>query len=146
MLQLAAETVAPHAARIQLHEGYIDAAPAGPFDAATCLLTLHFVPRDQRLATLQHLRQRLRPGAPLVVAHLSVPQAERPLWLARHVAFGSAGDLPPAQRDRSVQALDPRLTILGPSEDEDLLREAGFSGVSLFYVGFSIRGWVAYAA
>ncbi|MHA6689913.1 class I SAM-dependent methyltransferase [Devosia sp. A449] len=146
MLELAAQTTAPHAARIQLHEGYIDTAPQGPFDAATCLLTLHFVPADQRLATLQQLRTRLQPGAPLVVAHLSVPLAERALWLARHVAFGSAEPPPPAQLERSVAALDTRLTILDPAEDEDLLVQAGFTGVSLFHLGFSIRGWVAYAA
>jgi tRNA (cmo5U34)-methyltransferase len=26
-----------------------------------------------------------------------------------------------------------------------LMREAGFSGVSLFYAAFTFRGWVAYA-
>ncbi|MFX8477738.1 class I SAM-dependent methyltransferase, partial [Acinetobacter baumannii] len=44
MLLLAEQSVGPHAPRIRLHEGYIDSAPAGPFDGAVCLLTLHFVP------------------------------------------------------------------------------------------------------
>jgi hypothetical protein len=34
--------------------------------------------------------------------------------------------------------------MLSPQEDEALLEEAGFSGVSLFYAGLSFRGWVAY--
>lgn len=46
MLALAAQTIRAHAGRVQFHEGYVDSAPEGPFDAATCLLTLHFVPRD----------------------------------------------------------------------------------------------------
>ncbi len=29
--------------------------------------------------------------------------------------------------------------------DEVILREAGFSNISLFYVGFTFRGWVACA-
>ena len=42
-------------------------------------------------------------------------------------------------------AISARLTILSPEDDEQLLRDAGFSGVSLFYAGFAFRGWVAYA-
>ena len=41
MLRLAEATTERFAARIRLHEGYVDSAPAGPFDAAGCLLTLH---------------------------------------------------------------------------------------------------------
>ena len=39
MLGLAKRTLGPLASRVDLHEGYIDSAPVGPFDAATCLLT-----------------------------------------------------------------------------------------------------------
>lgn len=45
MLKLASETLGPLASRIELCEGYIDTAPVGPFDGATCLLTLHFARR-----------------------------------------------------------------------------------------------------
>lgn len=76
MLRVAQENIAPHLARIHLHEGYVDTAPAGPFDGATCLLTLHFVPREQRLSTLQQIHRRLRPGAPFIAAHISFTQQE----------------------------------------------------------------------
>lgn len=42
-------------------------------------------------------------------------------------------------------AVGTRLHILTPEEDKALLREAGFSGVSLFYAGFTFRGWVGWA-
>lgn len=144
MLRLAGETVAPHAARVSLHEGYIDAAPMGPFDGAACLLTLHFVPRDKRLDTLREIHRRLAPGAPFVVAHISFPQTEpeRSMWIARHVAFGGTD---PANAEAAKHAIATRLTILAPEEEETLLREAGFSGVTLFYAGLSFRGWLAYA-
>src|SRR5471030_17692 len=75
MLDLAEATLGPLAARVELHHGYIDTAPAGPFDAATCLLTMHFVAVDDRLRTLKEIRRRLAPGAPFVMAHMSFPQA-----------------------------------------------------------------------
>lgn len=144
MLRTAAQIVGPHAARVRLHKGYIDAAPEGPFDGAVCLLTLHFVSRDQRLETLRQIRQRLVPDAPFAVAHISFAQTEpeRSLWIGRHVAFGGTA---PTNVEAAKQAIATRLSVLSPEEDEAMLRDAGFSGVSLFYAGLSFRGWVAYA-
>lgn len=147
MLKLARETLGPLGSRVRLHQGYIDAAPEGPFDSASCLLTLHFVPREARLSTLQQVHQRLKSGAPFVVAHLSFPQTEpeRSLWFSRYVAFAVASGVEPAMAEKAVPAIQSQLDILDPAEEEDLLREAGFTDVSLFYTGFTFRGWVAYA-
>jgi tRNA (cmo5U34)-methyltransferase len=147
MLRLAEQTVRQHAARIRLHQGYIDSAPAGPFDAATSLLTFHFIPRGQRLETIKQIHRRLKPGAPLVVAHISFPQTEpeRSVWIARHVAFGAPDGVTPDQLENSRRAIATRLSILAPEEEEAMLRQAGFSNVSLFYAGFSFRGWLSYA-
>jgi len=148
MLQLARQIPADHAARIDLTEGYIDAAPEGPFDAATSLLTFHFIPRDQRLETLRQIRRRLKPGAPFILAHISFPQTEpeRSTWIARHVAYGQADDVDPAVSAKAREGIGTRLTILAPEEEEAMLREAGFAGITPFYAAFSFRGWVAYAA
>jgi tRNA (cmo5U34)-methyltransferase len=144
MLRLAERTVGPRGARVRLHEGTIDAAPEGPFDAATCLLTLHFIAREQRLPTLKQVHRRLKRGAPFIVAHISFPQTEpeRSVWIARHVAYGGPDA---ANAESARRAIGTRLSILSPDEDEAMLREAGFTGVSLFYAGLSLRGWVAYA-
>jgi tRNA (cmo5U34)-methyltransferase len=147
MLKLAAAATAPVADRVTLHEGTIAAAPEGPFDGATALLVFHFIAREARLDTLRQLRRRLRPGAPLLLAHISFAQAEpaRAAWIARHVAYGAADGTDPAQLESSRQAIGTRLTILDPAEEEVMLREAGFSGVELFYAALSFRGWVGYA-
>lgn len=144
MLKTAAEVVATHASRVRLHCGTIDIAPDGPFDGATCILTFHFIPRDQRLETLRQIRRRLVTGAPFAVAHISFPQTEpeRSMWISRHVAFGSTDA---TNVESAGHAIATRLSILSPEEDEAMLREAGFSGVSLFYAGLSFRGWIAYA-
>lgn len=144
MLRVAEQIVGPHSARMRLHHGYIDAAPEGPFDGAACLLTFHFVPREQRLETLRQIHRRLVPGAPFIVAHISFAQTEpeRSMWIARHVAFAGAD---PANVESAKQAIATRLCILSPEDDEAMLRDAGFSNVSLFYAGLSFRGWVGYA-
>jgi tRNA (cmo5U34)-methyltransferase len=147
MLRLAERALGPLAARARLHQGYIDDAPAGPFDAATCLLTLHFVAPEARRRTLAAVRRRLKRGAPSVVAHLSVPQGEgeRALWLSRYAAFAVASGVAPEHAATASTAIDAQLTVLTPEQDEALLREAGFEDVSLFYAGLAFRGWVAYA-
>lgn len=148
MLKLATATLGPTlSTRVHLHEGYIDAAPDGPFDAACCLLTLHFIPAGERLRTLQEIRRRLKPGAPLVVAHHSIPEGkdQRDLWLSRYAAFAISSGVERAHAESASTAIGEKLPILAPEHDEALLREAGFSGVSLFYAAFTFRGWVAYA-
>lgn len=147
MLRLAQQTLGPLASRVRLHEGDIDAAPEGPFDAATCLLTLHFVALEERRRIAVEVRRRLKSGAPFVMAHISIPQGpgERALWLSRYAAYVIASGVEPHQAARARAAVEARLHILTPEQDEALLREAGFSNVSLFYAGFTFRGWVATA-
>lgn len=130
------------------HEGHVTAAPAGSFDGASCLLTLHFVPVQERRRMLAEIRKRLRPGAPFVLAHLSVAQAtreQRSLWLQRYADFIASSGVDPRKAQGAAQAVDARLTVLSPEEDEAMLRDAGFTSVDLFYAGFAFRGWVAQA-
>ena len=147
MLALARQMTAIHAARIRLHEGFVDTAPDGPFDAAACLLTMHFMAAPERGHALRAIHARLRPGSPFVMMHLSAgaDAAERARWLARDAAFAIANGVDPemAQRRRDVMARD--LHVLAPSTDETLLREAGFGDVAVFYVGGAFRGWIAQA-
>ena len=147
MLSLAKINTEPFASRTTLHHGLIDIAPEGPFDAATCLLTLHFIERQERLRTLREIHRRLKPGAPLVVAHFSFPQGagERDLWLSRFAAFATASGIEPSKAESAASGIGAQLPILSPEDDETLLGQAGFHGVTLFYLGFTFRGWVAYA-
>ena len=145
MLDLAIRTIGQHESRVQLHEGYIESAPEGPFDGATCLLTLHFLPKTERFRTLVELRRRLKPGAPLIVAHHSYPQEEsdKTLWLSRFAAFAAASGVPLETAQNAAKGIASQLPALSPEDDEDLLRDAGFSDVSLFYAAFTFRGWIA---
>ncbi|WP_157219878.1 class I SAM-dependent methyltransferase [Flavisphingomonas formosensis] len=147
MLALAERTLGAHAGRARLHQGYIDNGPEGPFDAATCLLTLHFLAADERRRTAMEIHRRLKPGAPFVAAHSSFPQsaADRALWLPRYTAFAIASGADPDQARNAQVSVEANLDLLSPEQDEAILREAGFSEVTPFYAAFTWRGWVAYA-
>lgn len=146
MLGLAERTLGPMASRVDFQQGYIDDAPGGPFDGATCLLTLHFIPEEERRRTVAEVYRRLKPGAPFIVAHHSVPQQpeEKARWLARYAAFAVASGVPAFNAENAIAAISERLPLLSPEQDEAILRDAGFADVALFYAGFTFRGWVGY--
>ena len=144
MLHLARHTAHDFMDRIELIEGLIDEAPTGPFDAATCLLTLHFLAPTERERTIRALHARLKPGAPFVAAHSSFPQGEveRDRWLDRYARFaiGAGFDSDMAWNARAAVAVG--LHTLDPAEDEAILRAAGFQEVNLFYAALTWRGWI----
>jgi tRNA (cmo5U34)-methyltransferase len=148
MLDLAVRTLGPDASRVRMHEGYVDDAPPGPFDAATSLLTLHFIEHDERRRTAAQVRRRLAPGAPFVVAHLSFPQrddAERQLWMRRHAANLVASGVDPADAEKACTSIAAEVPVLTPEQDRAILQEAGFTDVTEFFSAFTFRGWVGYA-
>jgi tRNA (cmo5U34)-methyltransferase len=147
MLKLAERTLGPFNARVELQKGYIDDAPDGPFDAATCLLTLHFLDADERRRTAREIHRRLKPGAPFVAAHSSFPQADRDRgrWLSRYAAYAIASGADPEKANTARAAVDASLSLLSPEQDARVLSEAGFKDVELFYAAFTWRGWVGYA-
>lgn len=147
MLRLAERVAAPHMDRIELVQGFIEDAPHGPFDAATCLLTLHFLDEPGRIGTVRELHRRLRPGAPLVAAHASFPQRsdKRDLWLDRYAAYPVAMGADPADVTKARAAVASSLNTFDPERDEAILRAGGFAEVDMFYAAFTWRGWVARA-
>lgn len=151
MLGLAADVTAPVAHRVELVEGLVADLPVGGteagFDAATCLLTLHLLDAELRRRTLEDMHRRMKPGAPLVVAHLSFPQVEpeRRLWLTRYSAHAEAAGVPREQAVAARAAIGAKLPILTPAEDEAILRGAGFADAAMFFMALGWRGWVAHA-
>jgi tRNA (cmo5U34)-methyltransferase len=148
MLDLAANTLGPFVERVRMHHGYIDQAPRGPFDAATSLLTLHFLQPDDRRDTAAQVRRRLRPGAPFIVMHMSFAQgddAERQLWIKRHIDYLVANGIDPDDAHKAREAISDGVPVLTPEHDCAILHDAGFSTVTQFFATFTFRGWVCYA-
>ena len=142
MLGLARQTTANCAERTELLLGTAVNAPSGPFDGAVCLLTLHFLNRNERLQTLQEVRTRLTPGGVFLVAHHSAVGGETETWLGRSAAFAQRASPDPELAAASGRAMAERLPLLSPEEEEETFREAGFQDPALFYAAFSFRGWV----
>jgi tRNA (cmo5U34)-methyltransferase len=133
--------------RVDLHHGFIETAPQGPFDAATSLLTLHFLKADARRDTVSEIVRRLKPGAPLVAAHSSFPQTEneRDAWLRRYREFAVASGADPEMADNARTAVAETIPLLDPDADEAVFRAAGLQNVTMFYAAFTWRGWIGYA-
>ena len=132
--------------RVDWHHGYIFDAPSGPFDAATCMLTLHFVPDDGgKERTLAEIRKRLKPGAPFVLVdlciNLSEPDASVALDRYRNFALESGAE--PDRVDATCGRVSSVLNTASAARNEELLGSSGFSQIELFYAGLSWRGWRA---
>lgn len=148
MLSLAKTALGPLASsRVQLHQGYVEAAPMGPFDAASCLLTLHFTTEEERLRTLREIHARLKPGGVFVAMHYSISQnhPERELWLSRCAEFAISSGIDPEHARTAAATIGKQLPILSPQQDEELMQKAGFTEINVFYVSLAFRGWVARA-
>jgi len=148
MLKAARERVDAAGAgeRVTLIEGLIDDAPDGPFDAATCLLTLHFVPDDGgKLETLELIRKRLKPGAPFVLVDLCIGKADGELRRDRYATFALNSGADPDDVAQTKARLVDVLHTVTAERDAELLAQAGFRDIDLFYAGLSWRGWSAIA-
>jgi len=149
MIDLARTTVGPSASdRMSLIEGTASDAPRGPFDAATCILVLGLIADDgAKRATLREIHRRLKPKAPLVLVDQCIDRSapDFELRLDRYAAYALASGVDADTVAGARQALATSTTMVGASRNEQLLDEASFNEIEVFYVGMAWRGWVAYA-
>ncbi|MGQ3354912.1 MAG: class I SAM-dependent methyltransferase [Phreatobacter sp.] len=134
--------------RVTLIQGFVADAPAGPFDAATCFLTLHFVADDgSRLALLEETRRRLKPGAPFLLINGCLDKASPRFGrdMARYSAFARFKGAPAEMASMAAATVAEQIHLLPPARDEALLAEAGFHSVEPFYRGLWVHGWLAHA-
>ncbi len=144
----AAETLLGDDPKVAIQTGLIFDAPEGPYDGATFMLALHFVPDDgSKLATLKALHDRLKPGAPLFIANHCNDKAaaDSELWFDRQDAFATANGLDPDYAREQRKRFTTSLKSVSAARDEALLAEAGFRDISLIFAALSWRAWLASA-
>ncbi|MGD9784535.1 MAG: class I SAM-dependent methyltransferase [Hyphomicrobiaceae bacterium] len=152
-----------YAPMVELAERRIGATSVGPrsvvrliaideladtgFDAATCLLTAHFVPDDgAKLAFLKAIHARLKPGAPLAIVDgvgvAGEPETEllRRIW-TRHAIRNGVDE----QMARSNAQNFAKVAIVSVEREEQLLKNAGFGELVPVFRGLAIKGWLAFA-
>lgn len=150
MLRQAQAYLEAAASKVEWITGVISDAPKGPYDGATCMLTLHLIADDgSKQATLRGLHERLKPGAPLILVDhcLSSGMPDLQLRLDRYVTFAVESGAPREMAEKARAAVEALVPKTGASQEreEQLLREAGFQGITLIFAALSMRGWVAYA-
>lgn len=136
----------PIAARSRVHATPIDALDDADFDAATCILTAHFVPDDgQKLAFFKAARSRLKPGAPLAIVDgvgvVGEPQTEllRRIWRRHAMLKGVAADVAASNAENFK-----KVAVVSEERQAALLTDAGFENLTPIFQGLAIKGWLAF--
>jgi tRNA (cmo5U34)-methyltransferase len=148
MVELARRRLAESSvgARSQVHATTIEDLDDREFDAATCILTAHFVPDDgPKLAFFKSIRTRLKKGAPLAIVDgvgvTGEAQTEllRRIWKRHAIRNGVAEDVAAANAQNFA-----KVAVVSEDRQEELLTTAGFERLTPIFRGLSIKGWLAF--
>ncbi|BAE52890.1 class I SAM-dependent methyltransferase [Paramagnetospirillum magneticum] len=134
-------------ARVRLYPSKVGDLPKfEPFDAATLLLVMHFLPDDgAKKSLLEEIAAHLKPGAPLVLADLfgtwddAWQQQLRAWW--RHLQL--AAGIPEAEVEKGFRHVDRDIFPLTEARLAELLAETGFGPPEPYFRALCFGGWVA---
>ncbi len=146
MIQAGRENLIARSNQVEWVEAYIQDAPEGPFDAATCLLTLHLIPDDgSKLESLREIRKRLKPGGMFAVVdncfERNDPAVERVLdRFIEHARRSGIVDqeLLEMVRQNNKEKGESVCAV----RELELLEQAGFESIELYFAALSWRGWI----
>ncbi len=131
--------------KVELHKTDVQDLKDENFDAATCILTLHFVPDDgAKLSMLRAIQKRLKRDAPffLVDGVRETDEAEYQENLAAWKRHSVNNGMPIEMIDKFVENT-MNLPIVTEQRELELLQEAGFSGTRKVYQGIHVSGWLS---
>jgi tRNA (cmo5U34)-methyltransferase len=149
MVELARRRLActPVGARAKVDETAIENLDDNEFDAATCILTAHFVPDDgSKLAFFKAIHARLKPGAPLAIVDgvgvSGEAQTEllRRIWKRHAVMKGVAEEV----AEKNAENFE-NVAVVSAEREEELLTSAAFERLTPIFRGLAIKGWLAFA-
>ncbi|MBK8802378.1 MAG: class I SAM-dependent methyltransferase [Fibrobacteres bacterium] len=131
--------------RCEVVEGYVSDLPLGRMhDAATCLLVMHFLPREGQAALLSDLHRRLKPGAPVAMAHLvrNARESEN-AWMAdfwRDFLIRAGVDAEAVEQQRLAR--EREVTMLTEDEFRHLCADAGFDVLARVSQALHFTQWM----
>lgn len=121
--------------------------PAIKFDAASCVLVLHFIQGyEDKLSTLKEICNHLKPGAPFVlVSKYGRPgtietELQFDLWRSYWLQHTKLSVADVAEMEKSIRAL----SFMAEEDILTLLQEAGFITPSRFFATTLFGGWVCF--
>ncbi|MFC6040994.1 class I SAM-dependent methyltransferase [Paenisporosarcina macmurdoensis] len=118
------------------------------FDAATCLLVLHFVETiEEKLSLLKTVKELLQPGSPFVLVTMygnqSKPEFDERMNLWKSIWLDLT-DL--TQEDvNGMEESVRELSFISSTQIEELLEQAGFERVTQFFSTTLFGGWIAHS-
>lgn len=150
MLSIARERIAENGMeeRASLFRGFTHELSDDLYDAATCILVMHFLADDgSKLSLLNDISKRLKPGAPLIlvdgfgdpssVEFASVLGA----WKAFAQAMGVGSQI---VEDGFNNQILKKIQFVPEQRIMDLLDQAGFVNTTRFFTSFTYGGWMAF--
>ncbi|WP_019415679.1 class I SAM-dependent methyltransferase [Paenisporosarcina sp. TG20] len=135
--------------RVSIHVGKIEEIEfTEPFNAATCILVLHFVETiEEKRSLLKTVKEQLKPGAPFVLVTMFGDQSNsefnermnlwKSIWLdLTDLTLEDVNGMEESVRE---------LSFISANEIEKLLDQAGFERVTQFFSTTLFGGWIAHA-
>lgn len=130
--------------RCELIQGYVhDLQSNDRFDVALSILVAHFVKREDRFNFYQAMTNRLNTGGYLINTEISyeLNSPEFPMMLKNWEAVQTLMGATPESIANLTTVLREMLSIISPSETENLLKQCGLSVPIRFFQAFMISGW-----
>lgn len=150
MLSIARKKMAESGSGCKAHlfQGYTHDLPdTDLYDAATCILVMHFLPDDgTKLQLLESISSRLKSGAPLILVdgfgdrNSTEYECNLSAWKTFVVAMGVD---PEIVGDGFSNQILKRLQFVPEERIVSLLDEAGFEKPARFFTSFLYGGWIA---
>jgi tRNA (cmo5U34)-methyltransferase len=136
--------------RVTIHTGKIEEIKFNErFDAATCLLVLHFIETiEEKRSLLRTVKGLLQPGSPFVLVTLfgdqSKPEFDERmnLWKSIWLDLTDLTQEDVEEMEESVR----ELSFISAIEIEELLDQTGFERVSQFFSTTLFGGWISHTA
>lgn len=133
--------------RVKLFQGYTHDLPNTPlYDAATCILVMHFLPDEHsKLSLLQSIAQRLKSSAPFVLVDIFGEKGSQEFEQIAAIMqlFWQEMGIEPEQINKALETINTSVYPLPKARIIELLQQAGFSNIFKFYTGFWGGGWMA---
>jgi tRNA (cmo5U34)-methyltransferase len=134
--------------RVSWFQGTVENSPHELLDGGTAFLALSFIPDDgQRLDTLREIHARLKPGAPFLMINGCTDKngARFEDDLRVYAALARRAGAPAEMIEGALRMQRETLHPVLREREEQILAEAGFNEIEIFYAGLMVFGWIARA-
>jgi tRNA (cmo5U34)-methyltransferase len=133
--------------RVKLFQGYThELTETILYDAATCILVMHFLPDDgSKLALLESIAQKIKPATTFILVDMfgekNTVLFEQlvSIWRLYSQGIGLDSEIIEKREQTMRESIHP----IPEARVIELLQKAGFGNVVRFYTGLIFGGWIA---